>query len=67
MNMPVNFLCAIDIWCMQGDVGHLEGVRIWGGEGTALGQLDYPSGVVVMSSGAVWVADSANRRVCLLH
>ena len=33
----------------------------------ALGQLNFPHGVVAMSSGGVWVADFDNHRICLLH
>ena len=33
----------------------------------ALGYLNSPHGVVAMSTGAVWVADTDNNRVCLLR
>ena len=52
---------------MQGVAGQLEGARAWGGRGAALGQLNYPYGVVAMSTGGVWVVDSDNYRLCLLH
>ncbi len=52
---------------MQGVAGQLEGARAWGSRGAALGQLNNPHGVVAMSTGAVWVADSDNHRLCLLH
>ena len=52
---------------MQGVAGQLEGARAWGSQGAALGQLNYPNGVVAMSTGGVWVADGHNCRLCLLH
>jgi hypothetical protein len=45
----------------------LEGARAWGSQGAALGQLNRPFGVVAMSTGAVWVVDRLNHRLCLLH
>ncbi len=45
----------------------LEGARSWGSLGAALGQFDDPAGVVVMSTGAVWVVDRGHHRLCLLH
>ena len=41
--------------------------RAWGSEGNQLGQLNGPQGIVVMRTGAVWVADSYNDRLCLLR
>ena len=52
---------------MQGVAGQLEGARAWGSRGAALGQLNYPDGVVAMSTWGVWVADKENHRLCLLH
>jgi hypothetical protein len=52
---------------VQGVAGQLEGARAWGSQGAALGQFDSPWGVVAMSAGGVWVADSRNHRLSLLH
>ena len=52
---------------VQGVAGQLEGARAWGSRGAALGQLNYPWGVVAMSTGGVWVADYNNHRLCLLR
>ncbi len=66
---------------VQGTVGTLHDARTWGTDNDdsddgsdedqvvapALGQLNKPHGVVVMSSGGVWVVDSKNHRICLLH
>ena len=35
----------------------------WGSSGTAAGQFQFPSGVVVDSTGRVWVADANNNRI----
>ena len=51
----------------QGVAGQLKVARAWGSRGAALGQLDGPRGLVVMSAGGVWVADRKNHRLCLLH
>jgi hypothetical protein len=47
--------------------GQLEGARARGSQGAALGQLNFPFGVVAMSTGAVWVVDEYNHRLCWLH
>ncbi len=54
---------------MQGVTGksELEGARSWGSLGAALEQLDDPAGVVVISTGGVWVVDRGHHRLCLLH
>ncbi len=52
---------------IQGVDAQLVDARAWGGQGAALGQLDVPNGVVAMSTGAVWVADQGNCRLCLLQ
>ena len=52
---------------MQGVAGQLEGARAWGSKGAALGQLNGPNGVVAMSAEGVWVVDSHNNRLSLLH
>ena len=52
---------------VQGVAGQLVGAWAWGSQGAALGQLNYPFGVVAMSTGGVWVADRNNHRLCLLH
>jgi len=38
-------------------------VKEWGFEGSGDGQLNYPFGIVVASSGNVYVADTANNRI----
>jgi DNA-binding beta-propeller fold protein YncE len=53
--------------CDQGVAGRLESVRAWGSQGAALGQLNRPLGLAVMSAGGVWVADRDNHRLCLLR
>jgi hypothetical protein len=45
----------------------LEDARAWGSQGAALGQFHCQFGVVTMSTGGVWVTDSDNHRLCLLH
>ena len=41
-------------------------VYMWDSRGAALWQFEGPIGVVAMSTGAVWVADGDNNRLCLL-
>jgi hypothetical protein len=41
--------------------------RAWGSEGDQLGELNGPDDIVVTRTGAVWVADRLNHRLCLLH
>ncbi len=41
--------------------------RAWGNGGDQLGQLKYPEGIVVTRTGAIWVADCRNDRLCLLR
>ena len=38
-----------------------------GVKGSGEGQLDQPTGVVMSSDGALWVADKDNHRLCLFH
>ena len=54
------FVCC----CIQ--CGLLD-ARAFGSQGTQLGQLDGPGGVVVTSKGDVWVADSGNDRLVMLQ
>ncbi len=48
-------------------LGALMEARAWGSEGDHLGQLNGAEGIVVTRTGAVWVADRNNHRLCLLH
>ncbi len=41
--------------------------RVLGNEGVQLGSLRRPYGIVMTRTGAVWVADQGNNRLCLLH
>jgi hypothetical protein len=47
--------------------GTLLDARSWGCKGKRLGRLDEPHGIVVTRTGSVWVADTNNHRLCLLH
>ena len=55
-NRVVALTCTSD-WSALADA------RAWGSRGNQLGQLASPVGIVVTAAGAVWVAESYNRRL----
>ena len=65
--MPIMKRIIYVVFSLQNASEGLEGAWSWGAQDGLLEQLNRPHGVAAMSAGGVWVADSANNRLCLLH
>jgi hypothetical protein len=54
---------AADGRAVARDSTALVDARAWGSQGTQLGQFSVPYGIVLTSTGTVWVADAFNHRL----